>query len=433
MRFLFISRDCIGVDLARRLQDEGSEVKLYIIAKKAKKNFTNIVPKITNLQIGLDWVREENGTVIFDDIGYGKMQDELRAQGYNVFGGSHEGELLETNRSHAMSVFKNHKLPSIPTFDFSTIDETIDFLNIHSGPWVIKMNRSSLKHLSCISRDVNNSDIIRLLETYKELKLPKITLQKTITGIEVAVTRMFNGSNWVGPIIYNAEHPHLFPGDIGPLTAEMGTLAWCDNNVSSSTIYAETLEKLEPYLRKVNYRGCIDINCIVNQEGIYPIEATMRMGNPMIHLLTTLFTTPWSHILSAVAKGKDIEVSYRKDCFGIVVVCASPPFPYIIEDINITPLGNKINLTELSEFEMNRIHFEEVAKESSSSYGEYVISDTRGYTLHVTGYANTIKETQEMVYSIVQKVSFPKMFYRNDIGSKFDRQNYTLLKKWGYI
>jgi len=43
-------------------------------------------------------------------------------------------------------------------------------------------------------------------------------------------------------------------------------------------IFGSTLKKMEPKLREESYVGFIDVNCIVNSNGIYPLEFTARFG-----------------------------------------------------------------------------------------------------------------------------------------------------------
>ena len=56
MNILFISKDCIAINLARILQEEGHSVKLYIDNKRSRRNFDNIVPKVESWENELDWV-----------------------------------------------------------------------------------------------------------------------------------------------------------------------------------------------------------------------------------------------------------------------------------------------------------------------------------------------------------------------------------------
>jgi phosphoribosylamine--glycine ligase len=61
----------------------------------------------------------------------------------------------------------------------------------------------------------------------------------------------------------------------------MGTaMFWCEPN----RIFNQTLRKMEPALKREGYVGYIDINCIVNANGVYPLEFTARFGYPTISI-----------------------------------------------------------------------------------------------------------------------------------------------------
>jgi phosphoribosylamine-glycine ligase len=80
------------------------------------------------------------------------------------------------------------------------------------------------------------------------------------------------------------------------------------------------------------------------------------------------------------------------------------------------------------------IYFEEVSKEKRNNKDRYYISDDRGYILYVASVKENFIQAQKEVYDILKHDIFiPKMFYRNDIGSKFLDYDCEQLKKWGYI
>src|SRR5208282_1414014 len=90
-------------------------------------------------------------------------------------------------------------------------------------------------------------------------------------GVEVAVGAFFNGTDFIEPININFEHKRLFPNDIGPSTGEMGTaMFWSKPN----PIFEITLLKMREQLRASKYVGYIDINCIANSKGVFPLEFT---------------------------------------------------------------------------------------------------------------------------------------------------------------
>jgi phosphoribosylamine---glycine ligase len=438
MRILFISEDLVAGNLAYILKKEGHDVKLYIYDKRRKNNFDNIVKKTNSWRKELNWVGKD-GLIIFDCNGFGKLQDDLRFKGYSVVGGNEAGDRLELERQFGSEIFLKAGIKTSPTLNFEGIKKTINFIKKNPGKWVIKQNFSGTgsKDFNYVGLVGDGSDVINVLENYKgKIKYEKaiISLQKKLEGVEIAIGRYFNGTNWIGPVCINLEHKKLFPGDLGPTTSEMGTLLWYDEN-EKNKLYQETLARLYPTLRKINYKGYIDINCIANNKGIFPLEATARFGSPIIHLQSEIQISPWGEMLKALATGKNFEVKWKKG-YGIVVVVSVPtsqPFPFTKADHYISPKGIKIYFDEVAKRNMEHIHFEDVSMRKIRGHDEYYISDDRGYILYVTAVGKTVEKAQKKAYNLLKHIFIPKMFYRNDIGLKFIKSEKQKLKKWGYI
>jgi phosphoribosylamine--glycine ligase len=432
VNILFISKNGLGANIAYLLKKEGNSVKLFIQDKNSKNIFDNLVEKTKNWKNELRWVTKK-GLIIFDDSGFGKIQDDLRKKGYLVFGGSKEADKLEYNRQYTEKIFKEHNIEFFPTKTFDNVIEAAEYASINPNMWVIKREKDNNKFVSYVGYDEYGKDVVGLLKNYAQIPIinrQPVSLQERIVGIEIGVGRYFNGQNWVGPIEINVEHPHLFPGGIGPYTSEMGTLAWYTNK--ENKLYKKTLKKLEPYLRKINFKGDFAINCIVNEYDIYALELTPRLGSPIIHLHSELNNTKWSNILYAIANGEDIDFEYKKG-FGVVMLISVPPFPYSHQfKIDMT-YGLQISLDELSDEEKKHIHFEEVSKRMIGKKEDYYIADHDGYILYVTSVSSTITKANDNANKIARKIKIPKSFYRNDIGLKFEQEDYTKLKDWGYL
>ncbi len=431
MRILFISNDLIGGNLAYLLKQEGHNVKLFIEDSGRYENFDNMIPKTYNWRRELPWIGKD-GLIIFDDTGYGEIQEELRKDGYIVFGGSKLGDKMEMDRSYGQKIFKKYGLKTVPLKDFSNAKKAIDFVKKNKKAWVIKQNNHHYsKIVNYIGEFDDGRDVVGMLKNYalnSKFKNEKISLHEKLKGVEIGVGRYFNGKDWVGPIEFNIEHPRFFPGDVGPMTSEMGTLAWYSDN-EENKLYKEILKKIKPYLRKIDFRGDFEINCIVNKTGVYPLEATARLGSPIVHLHSEIHKSPWGEFLYAIAKGENYNLKWEKG-FGLVVLVAIPPFPYTERAQKNILYGSNIYMTDFKEEDWKHIHFEEVALKKGS---QFYISDTRGYIVYATSIAKTIKEAQKKVYELIDKIYIPKMFYRNDIGNSFLKKNQALLKKWGYL
>ncbi|MEI6420057.1 MAG: hypothetical protein WCO30_00345 [bacterium] len=434
MNILFISKDCIALNLSRVLQEESHSVKLYIENKRSSRNFDNIVPKVDSWEGQLDWVGKD-GLIVFDDVGFGKDQDKLRKQGYNVFGGSASGDKLEMNREFGQKIFKECGLKTTELHDFENIDDAVCFIKKNPSPWVVKHDGHDSKFMTYIGVFDDGRDVISILKNYFQnpfVNRNSVTLHKKITGIEIGVGRYFNGHEWVGPIEINVEHTKMFPGDMGPVTTEMGTLAWYDCD-EKNKLFVDVLNKMKSYLQKIDFRGDFEINCIVNKDGAYPLEVTSRLGSPIIHIHTALHDSNWGQFLLAVAQGKNYNLKCKKE-FGIVNLLAVPPFPYGSQNSKDTLYGVNIFFNNLSEKEMKSVALEEVSlRKHGLGSGLYYISNDDGYVAYTTGVGKTISEARKKSLDVAKKIIIPKVFYRDDIGERFEIEELPKLKKWGYI
>ena len=406
-------------------------MKLFIEDKSRRDCFDGMVEKTDDWKKELKWVGKK-GLIVFDDVGYGRIQDKLRADGYNVVGGSRGGDKLEKDREFAQDIFSKYGLDAIKTFNFKNVKDALSFVKEKGGAWVIKQNGhiSALNHVGFMK---DGSDVVSVLENYDRLKkISNLSLQKKVCGVEIGVARYFNGKDWVGPIELNIEHKCLFNGGLGPMTGEMGTVMWHDNN-ENNRLFQETLAKLKPFLREIDFKGDIDINCIVTKDKAYPLEATTRFGCPSTQLHVALHKSPWKDFLNSVALGKEYKLKHKKG-FGVVVSISIPPFPYKAISNKYYPKGVEIFFTQkLTEQEKNRLHFEEVCLENKNGKSYYCVAGSNGFIMYVTGVGKDVESARKQAYDLVKKISIPKMFYRTDIGEKFIQKDQKLLKEWGWI
>jgi phosphoribosylamine--glycine ligase len=432
MNILFISNECIAGNLAVILRKEGHNVKLYIKNKNDRQNFDNLVEKTYSWKKELEWVGK-NGLIVFDDVGYGKTQDFLRKKGYKVFGGSKEADRLEQDREYGQKMFKELGLKTVDLKDFTDIEDAILFIKDNPKKWVIKCNDHSRKFLTYIGEYECGKDTISVLKSYynnKYINREKITLHERINGVEIGVGRYFNGIDWVGPIEINFEHTRMFPDDVGPITSEMGTLAWYDGD-EKNKLFIDVLSKFKSYLQSVNFKGDFEINCIVNESGAYPLEVTARMGTPIVHLQSELNISPWGEFLYAIANGEKYDLKFKKG-FGIVNLIATPPFPFGRDNSKETLYGVNIYFDKLDIKELESIHFESISIRAGKDNGQYFISGRDGYIAYTTAVADTIEKARLKSLNIIKKIIIPKAFYRNDIGKDIENK-IPDLKKWGYI
>jgi len=437
MRIFFITDDFGGASLCARLHHEGNDVRAHVLSPAHLNTLDGWIGKVAKLEDGLAWVGAE-GLVVCDDNGFGKLADDLRGRGFAVVGGSAGGDLLEDDREHAQRIFAQHGLSAIPTFTFESAQEAGRFIEAHPSEWVLKRNGHADKTLCYVGQLADGSDTLDVLRNDRVSHDSSLqyVLQKRIKGIEIGVARYFNGSDWVGPIELNIEHKSLFPGEIGPKTCEMGTLLWYSDD-EDQPLFRKVLAPLRQHLCETGFRGDVDINCIVNAEGAWPIEATTRFGYPAMQAQMALHETPWAEFLKAIADGKACNPVWRSG-YAAVMLLAVPPFPY--RNPRHTPCcmnldGLQIHFrTPPAVTDWPHYHFEDVRIEEPGTPRErHIISGGNGYVMHVTGHGATAEEARQAACRRIENIVIPRMYYRADIGHNFESNTKPQLQQLGYL
>ena len=73
-------------------------------------------------------------------------------------------------------------------------------------------------------------------------------------------------------------------------------------------------------------------------------------------------------------------------------------------------------------------HIEDVKQVNS----QWLVAGTSGVILIVVGLGQTMKQAQSQVYSRIKNVMIPNMYYRTDIGDRWDGDS-DRLHNWGIL
>lgn len=422
-KFLFVSHEALIGDLAWHVKKEGNEVKYHIQSKFDKDVCDGFVDKIDDWNSEKEWA----DVIVFDDIGFGEIADKLRRNGKLVVGGSAYTDRLEDDREFGQEEMKKAGMNILPRWNFTDFDEAIKFVKENPGRYVIKPSGKAQneKELLFIGQEDDGMDIIQVLEHYKKnwaKKIKVFQMQKFAAGVEVAVGAFFNGKDFILPVNINFEHKRMFPGEIGPSTGELGTsMFWSPPNV----IFNETLGKMKARLAESGYVGYMDINCIANAKGIYPLEFTSRFGYPTINIQMEGMTSSWSEFLHALAKGDLFQLKTKKG-FQVGVVIAVPPFPF--RDIDAFRKYSEDATILFKKPATDGIHICDVKLVE----GDWRLAGVSGYALVITGSGTTMEEARKQAYQRVRNIIIPNMFYRTDIGERWFEDG-DRLHTWGYL
>jgi phosphoribosylamine--glycine ligase len=423
-KFLFVSYEGLIADTAWQVVKEGHEAKLWIENAQEQGIGEGFVPKAGDWKQEVDWAE----VVVFDDVlGMGAMAEELRKRGKLVVGGSPYTDRLEDDRAFGQQELKGAGVPIIPQENFTSFDDAVAYVQANPNRYVIKPSgeAQNIKRLLFVGEEDDGRDVIQVLHDYKRFwsdKVREFQLQRRIMGVEVAVCAFFNGKEFLSPVCVNFEHKKLFPGDIGPATGEMGTsMFWSEPN----RLFNATVKKMEAKLAEARYVGSMDINCIVNNNGIYPLEFTSRFGYPLISIQQEGLLTPMGELLRGLADGSLTRLRARSG-FQIGVRIVVPPFPF--NDPETFESTSKDSVILFKTPSREGIHIEDV----KTVDGEWLVTGTSGVVLIVCGSGPSMKQAQRQAYNRVRNVMIPHMYYRDDIGERWSEDS-DRLHAWGYL
>ena len=424
-KFLFVSYEGLIADTAWQVTREGHEARLQILSAGEQDIADGFVIKVKDWRKEIDWA----DVVVFDDVlgGMGGMADEVRARGKPVLGGSPYTDRLEEDRAFGQQELKAAGVSIIPQENFTSFDDAMAYVRANPTRYVVKPSGEAQndKRLLFVGEEEDGRDVVQVLQDYKQHQAQRIKefqLQRRIVGVEVAVCAFFNGKEFVTPICVNFEHKKLFPGDIGPATGEMGTtMFWSEPN----RLFNSTLKKMEAKLADARFAGSIDINCIVNSNGIYPLEFTPRFGYPAIDIQREGLLTQTGELLRGIAEGTLAKLRARSG-FQVGVRVVVPPFPY--SDKRTFESTSKDSVVLFKTPSRDGIHIEEVKLVD----GEWRVAGASGVVLVVCGSGPTMKQAQRQAYNRVRNVMIPYMYYRDDIGERWSEDS-DRLHAWGYL
>jgi len=421
--FLFISRWGESLDIAYATLLEGNDVKLYVEEKPCREIGYGFVTKVLDWKKHVDWA----DVIIFDYTGYGKECADLRAAGKVVFGGSAYTDNLELDRNFGQDELKKHKVKTLPWKEFLNFQDAIKYVQENPDAYVIKPSGETqeLKQLLFVGSDDEGLDVMRVLKAYEKSwgnDFGTFQLQRKVKGVEISVSAFFNGNEFIYPLNVTFEHKKLFPKELGVSTGEMGSsMFW----VKDSPIFEATLKKFEPTLAKSNFRGHIDINCIVNGNGIYPLEFTSRFGFPQIFIQRAGVLEPFGNMLYKIAKGENFTINVKKG-FQIGAFVVVPPFPY--EDKKTFNLFSKDSVVIFKKEMKEGIHLMHLKK----IHEEWLITGDTGIALLVTGTGITMRDAQKTMYNRIGNLIVNNCYYRTDIGDRW-LEDSDKLWSWGLL
>jgi phosphoribosylamine--glycine ligase len=432
LRILGIGESCDLGEMYFRLAAAGHEVRVFVESMDAHDVFGGMLDRTDDWQRQLPWIRQAGaqGIIVFESALKGELQDSLRRDGYQVIGGSAFGDRLEGDREFGQQALRELGLKTAGSRRFTDAGAAIDFVRANPARYVLKYNGADMARTrNYVGEMDDGADIIALLGVRRDRETDEapvdFVLMEHLRGFEVGVGAYFNGEHFLRPACLDWEHKRFFPGDLGELTGEMGTIV---TYRGADTIFEATLARMTEKLRAGRYCGYINLNLIANEAGLWPLEFTSRFGYPGYAICAALHLESWDSIFLKMLTRASATIDTRAG-YAAGVVLTVPPFPYSHGYAQLSKGLPVCFRSTMTSAQRDHLHLCEVA----TVHGQLVASGSTGCIGVATGAGDSITAARQRAESLARQVVVPNLRYRVDIGQRLIDGDFSALRKLGYL
>ena len=362
-----------------------------------------------------DWVdaHDVDFTVVTPDdpLALG-LVDELESRGHRAFGPRKNAAIIEASKAFSKELMKKYNVPTAAYETFNDYEKAKAYVEECALPVVLKADGLALGKgvLICKTRE---EALQGLAEMMLEAKFGAagntVVVEEFLEGPEVSCLAFTDGK-CIKPMITSCDHKRAFDNDEGLNTGGMGTFSPAPFFGEKSQ--KEVMEKIMlPTMYAMNaenrtFKGVLYFGLMKTKDGYKVIEYNSRFGDPETQVILPMLKTDLMEIFEAIVDERLEEVNVEwEEGACVCLVLASGGYPEKYEK------GKKITFEALDE-EIILCHAGTAEKD-----GEIVTSG--GRVLGVVAKGETIEQAREKVYENAKNISFEGMYYRKDIGVKY--------------
>ena len=369
---------------------------------------------VKNHKTFVNWAHDEK--VDFVVIGPEKdlvegLADELRAKGISVFGPNREAARLEESKIFSKQFMIEFDVPTAVAVTVTNQQELKRAMPQFCAPYVLKAEGLAAGKGVFICR--TDEELIRAGRNLFERQIlgehgRRALLEEYLPGEELSVLVLTNGSQFE-ILPFSRDHKRLLDNNLGPNTGGMGVIA----PISIPQSAMDEIRRLivEPSVRglqerKFFYRGILFIGVMLTKSGPRVLEYNVRWGDPEAQAILPLLDGDWADVLKQISDGGLPRFKWRKAGVACVVIAAEgyPETP--IKGVEISGLSTVTD----SARDVEILH----AGTKLAPSGAFATNG--GRVLNVVACAPTVELAVERAYQEINKIHWPGMQYRRDIG-----------------
>jgi len=342
------------------------------------------------------------------------LVDRLQAAGIRAFGPSAAAARIEASKAFSKSFMRDHGIPTAAFGNFTDYGSALSYLDAHPAPIVLKADGLAAgKGVLVCETDDEAREALRamMLDHRFGAAGDRVVIEEFLTGQEVSVLAFADGKH-VEPMLLSQDHKAAYDGDRGPNTGGMGCYAPAKllNPAMLQRVIAEVLQPTVDGLAAAGtpYVGVLYAGLMIQDDDFKVLEFNCRFGDPEAQVILPLLETDLLSVLEACVAQELDQIALRwADKSAACIVLASGGYPgdyergLVIEGLDSVPQGDDL------------IVFHAGTRQD----GKRLITDG-GRVLGVTDIADDLRGALAGAYAAADKIRWPGVFYRRDIGAR---------------
>ncbi|NMN01759.1 phosphoribosylamine--glycine ligase [Bifidobacterium panos] len=338
------------------------------------------------------------------------LVDDFAAAGIKAFGPNKAAAQIEGSKDFAKRLMARHCIPTAEYRTFDQLEPAKAYVAEHGAPIVIKADGLAAGKGVTVAMDIETANAA-LDDIFIDHRFgtagAKVVIEEFLEGQEFSLMSFVDGTRfWPMPI--SQDHKRAYDNDEGPNTGGMGAYSPVPQigrdviERAIETIVRPTVEAMAA--EGTPFTGILYAGLIATADGPKVIEFNARFGDPETEVVLPKLTSDLGAGINATLNGETPEFTWDNDNATLGVVLAAEGYP-----VNVVK-GARI--PEIPVDEDSHVYYAGVAS------GENGLVASSGRVLLVETSAPSIKDAQNKVYEILDKLDTTGMFYRHDIASK---------------